>query len=268
MLFRSSYERVASVVDNVYVARAMAQKARDAGLDQDAAVQARMKQLQDGFLADLYVQKLEKEAEKPDLEKRARELYVADTASFLTDEEVSVHQILIGITCRTKQAARELARKAQAEAKAGGDFLAIAAKYNDEGEKAYKGGDVGTGPAKRLVASVREKLATMKKGEISEPVESQFGYHVLKLIDRKPAEKKPFDAVKQEIIATERAKLQKKRVEDAVAAVRNSTTVVTHRDNVEKLVVAPGGADTEELLRKAREAHKTAPENVQQVPKR
>lgn len=260
--FRMSHERVASIVDNVHVARSLAHKARAAGLDADPAVQARLRQLQDAFLAELYTQKLEKEAIAPDFEPRARELYAVDREKYLTDEEAHVQQILVGISCRTNAQAREVAQRAFEEARAGKEnFLALAAKYADPGEKAHKGGDIGTGPVKRLVAPVREALARLKKGEISEPVESPFGYHVLKLIDRKPAQPKPFDAVKQELIAAEKAKLQRKRVEDAVLSVRNSQTVITYRENVEKLV-APG-LDKDELTQKARDAN-TAPAKTSQ----
>ncbi len=254
--FRFSYDRVAAVVDNVYIARALGQRARDAGLDKDPAVQARLAQLQDAYLADLYVQKIEKDTTAaPNLDSRARELYVADREKYLTDEEVQVHQILVGVVCRTKESANDIARQAYAEAKGGQDFLALAAKYSDVGEKAYKGGDIGWGPVKKLVEPVRAALAKMKKGEISEPVESPFGIHVLKLIDRKPPTQKPFDSVKAEIVAVERAKLQRKRVEDMITSVRSSGTVVTYRENVEKLV-APG-IDIEELTQKARDAHRT-----------
>lgn len=256
--FRMSYDRVVSVVDSIYVTRAVAQKAREAGIDKDPAVQARLKQLQDGFLADLYTQKLEKESVTVDLEGRARELYVADRDKYMTDEEAGVQQILIGNTCRSNLQARELAYKAYEEAKAGKDnFLALAEKYSDQGEKANKGGDIGTGPVKRLVAPVREALAKMKPGEISEPVESPFGYHVLKLITRIPPKQKPFAAVKEEILAGERARVQRKRIDDQVNAARNSSTVVTYRPNIEKLV-APG-IDVEELQRKALEANRSAP---------
>ena len=261
--FRMSQERVASVVDNVYVTRSLAKKASEAGLDADPAVQARLRQLQDAFLADLYTQKLEKDASAPDLETRARELYAADRDTYLTEDEAHVQQILVGTSCRTNAQAREVAQRAYEEAKAGKeDFLALAAKYADPGEKANKGGDIGTGPVKRLVVPVREALAKLKKGEISEPVESPFGFHVLKLIDRKPVQAKPFDVVKQEIIAAEKAKLQRKRVEDAILSVRNSTTVTIYRDNVQKLV-APG-LDADELAQKARDANKAAPAKTSQ----
>jgi len=256
--FRTSYDRVAAVIDSVFVTRSVAQKARDAGLDKDPAVQARLKQLQDGFLADTYMQKLEKESQVADVEARARELYIADKDKYMTDEEVQMQQVLVGVKCRTKEAALELAKKAHDEAVAtGADFLAVAAKYSDVGEKAEKGGDLGWSPVKAFVPSVREAVAKMKKGEISEPVESPFGYHVFKLLDRKAPQQRPFEAVKNQIIEAERVNLHRRKLEEVVQNVRSSQTVITYKDNVSKLV-APG-LDPDELSRRAREAMKTAP---------
>ena len=252
--FRMSYDRVMGVVDNVYVTRAVAEKARAAGLDQDPAVQARMRQLQDGLLAEMYLKKVEQESDKVDYEQRARELYIADREKFMTDEEVRMQQILIGTKCRTKDAARALAQRAHDEAvQPKADFLALSSRYTDEGDKSDKGGDLGLSPVKAFVPQVREAISKMKPGEISQPVESPFGFHVFKMLERKAPQAKPFDAVKGEIIAAEKAKAQKKRVEDMVASVRASKTVMTYPDRIEKLV-APG-IDMNELTRKAREAH-------------
>ena len=252
--FRMSYDRVVSVVDNVFIARSLAQKARDEKLDQDPAVQARLRQVQDAFLADLYVQKIEQGSTDVDVERRARELYTADNAAFKTEEEAHVQQILVGTACRTKEAARQIAEQAAREARAGANFLELAEKYSDPGETAYKGGDIGTGPVKRLVEPVRDALAKLSPGEISDPVESKFGIHVLKLVERKPATVKPFAAVKDQVIAREKARLKRKAVEDAVSAVRNSTTVVTYRENIESLVRP--GIDVDELTERARAAHR------------
>ena len=252
--FRMSYDRVMGVVDNVYVTRSVADKARAAGIDQDPAVQARLRQLQDGFLAELYMKKIEQEAVKVDYEQRARELYIADRDKYTTDEEVRMQQILVGTKCRTKDAARDIAKRAHDEAvKPKADFMALSTRYTDEGDKSDKGGDLGWSPVKAFVPQVREAVSKMKPGEISQPVESPFGFHVFKMLDRKVAQPKPFDAVKGDIIAAEKAKAQKKRVEDLVASVRDSKTVMTHADRIEKLV-APG-LDMNELTRKAREAH-------------
>jgi len=252
--FRMSYDRVAGVVDNVFVTRSVAQKARDAGLDKDPAIQARLKQLQEAFLADQYMKKIEKDSEGANVDARAKEMYIADKEKYMTDEEVQIQQVLIGTKCRTKDAALELARKAHAEAVGGADFLAVASKYSDVGEKSEKGGDLGWGPVKAFVPSVREAVSTMKKGEISEPVESPFGYHVFKLVDRKAPTQKPFEAVKKQIIEAERAALHRRKLEEVVQNVRSSKTVITYGDNVSKLV-APG-VDMDELSRRAMEAQK------------
>lgn len=258
--FRMSHERVASVIDGVFVTRSVAQKARDAGMDRDPAVQARLKQLQDAFLADLYMKKLDKTADDPGLEKRAREFYIADPQLYMTDEEVQVQQILVGTKCRTLDAARERAQLAYTEVRDGKqDILAASARYTDEGDKVGdKTGDLGWSSVKKFVPSVREALATLKNGEISPPVESQFGFHILKLVDRKPPRPKTFDQVKQQILAAERSKVQSKRLEDVVSSVRNSNTVITHRENIGRLV-APG-INLDELSRRGREAHSKATE--------
>ncbi len=235
---RMSRERVASIVSNMFIARSLATRAREAGLDKDPAVQKRLQQIQDGFLADLYVQKVEKEISTPNLEQRARELYKAEQAKYVTKEEVHVQHILVNLAGRTRETALERARKAAEEARAGEDFLAVATRYSDDPDKRNNGGDLGFNSPTSFVEPVRKAIGNMKsKGEIAGPVESEFGFHVLKFVDRKPAKPIPYEAVSKRIIEAERERLKKQRTEALVAEVHNSPTVVTHNDNVTKLVI-------------------------------
>ena len=235
---RMAYERVATIADNMFVARALATRARDLGLDKDPAVQKRLQQVQDGVLADLYVQKMEKEVATGNLEQRARELYKVDQAKFVTKEEVYVQHILVNLVGRTRDTALERARKAAEEARAGQDFLAVATRYSDDPDKRNNGGDLGYNSPTTFVEPVRKAIGTMKtKGEIVGPVESEFGYHVLRFVDRKPAKPIPYETVSKKIIEAERERIRKQRTEALVADVRNSSSVVVHRENVEKLVI-------------------------------
>jgi parvulin-like peptidyl-prolyl isomerase len=247
--FRTSYDRVSSVVDNIFVTRVLAARAREAGLDQDPAVRRRLQQLQEGLLADLYMQKLEKEAAKVDLEQRAREIYKAEAASMTKPEEVYVQHILIGLKGRTPEMAAERAKKVRAEAVAdNADFLALADKYSDDPDKRRNGGDLGYNSPTSFVEPVRKAIAALNsKGQVSQPVESEFGYHIIRFIDRKPPQPVKFEDVRKKIIDAEREKLQKARVDAVVSAVRGSKTVVVNTENVEKLVVT---IDPEELKRK------------------
>lgn len=235
---RTSYDRVATIVDNMFVSRALAARARDLGLDKDPAVQKRLQQVQDGVLADLYVQKMEKEAVPANLEQRARELYKAEQSKFMTREEVYIQHILVNLGGRTRETALERARKAAAEARAGEDFLALATRYSDDPDKARHGGDLGFSAPTSFVEPVRKAIAGMKtKGEIAGPVESEQGFHIIRFVDRRPAEQIPFEAVRRRIIEAEEERLRKARTEALVREVRSSPTVVVHRQNVEKLVI-------------------------------
>jgi len=237
--FRMSYERVAAVVDNVFVARALAAKARQAGLDQDPAVQRRLTQLQDAFLADLYAQRMERDAPKVDLEARARELYKVDEAKYVAPEQVYLQQVLITLNGRTREMALERARKVYEEAKAGKeDFLALAARYSEDPDMKRNGGDLGYNGKNSYPVPVAKAVATVNvKGQILEPIESERGFHVVRFIDRQNQEPLKFEAVKRKIIEAERDKLNKKRLEELLDSVRKAPTVVVHAGNVEKLVI-------------------------------
>jgi peptidyl-prolyl cis-trans isomerase C len=235
---RMSYDRVATIVDNMFIARSLAARARELGLDKDPAVQKRLQQVQDGVLADLYVQKVEKESVVGNLDQRARELYKADQARFMTKEEVHVQHILVNLGGRTRETALDRARKALEEAKSGEDFLSVATRYSDDPDKNRNGGDLGYNSPTTFVEPVRRAIETMKtKGEIAGPIESEFGFHILKFVDRKPSVPIRYEAVAKQIIEAERERLKKQRTEALISEVRSAPSVVIHRDNVEKLVV-------------------------------
>ena len=249
---RMSYDRVATIVDNIFISRTLAERARQLGLDKDPAVQRRLQQVQDGVLADLYTQKREKDVVTIDLEQRARELFKANQASMKTPELVYVQHILINLNGRARDSALERANKALQEIKGGEDFLAVAAKYSDDRRN---GGDLGYNSPTSFVEPVRKAIAGMKtKGEVSEPVESETGYHIVKFIERKTPQPVKFEEVRKKIIDAERERIQKGRIEDTVQEVRNAPSVTIHRANVEALVL-PFDA---EKMKSAQDAPDTA----------
>ncbi len=70
-----------------------------------------------------------------------------------------------------------------AELKNGGDFAALAKKHTTDPSGKDNGGDLGTGPPGRFVPEFDKALFAAKEGEIVGPVKTQFGYHIIKLID-------------------------------------------------------------------------------------
>jgi peptidyl-prolyl cis-trans isomerase SurA len=80
---------------------------------------------------------------------------------------------------RTKEEALVRAKEALAKIRGGADFGTVAKEYSDCPSK-ENNGDLGTFPAGRMIPEFSKALVGMKNGEISEPVETDFGYHVIK----------------------------------------------------------------------------------------
>lgn len=252
---RASFDRIATMVDNMFVARSLATKARAAGLDKDPTVQRRLAQVQEALLADLYLAHLDKTAPKLDLEARVRELYLADQSKFVIPEQVHIEHILIGLQGRTREMAEERAKKVYEDAKSGKEeFLALAARMSDDPEKKKNGGDLGYNSPTSFYPAINKRLATMKKGEISEPLESHSGFHIVRLVDRKAPEQRKFEEVRKSLITAELERLSKKRHEDALQEIRGSRTVTLHLDNIRAMVTPLG-----DVLPKAAAADAAAP---------
>jgi peptidyl-prolyl cis-trans isomerase D len=101
------------------------------------------------------------------------------------EKQVRARHILIkvdsGADDATKAAAKARAEAALARAKKGEDFATLAKELSEDKGSAKKGGDLGYNPKGRMVAPFDDAQFALKPGELSGVVESQFGYHVIKV---------------------------------------------------------------------------------------
>src|ERR1700687_40718 len=237
---RMSYDRIATIIDNIFLSRSVAQKAREEGFDRDPLVQRRLAQVQEAALAELYLKRLERDTPAPNLEARARDLYPAHASKYVVPEQLHVQQILVNLKGRTREMALERARQIYAEGQSGKeDFVALANRYTDDADRdGTKRVDNGFVAVNGFIAPVAEAISRMKtKGEISAPIESANGYHIIRFVERKAPRQLKFEDVRAQIIAAEKQRLQKKTVEDLVENIRSSSTAVFTRENVEALVI-------------------------------
>ncbi|MBW2502355.1 MAG: SurA N-terminal domain-containing protein [Deltaproteobacteria bacterium] len=95
---------------------------------------------------------------------------------------------------------REKAEQVLALARSGEDFAALAKQYS-EGPSGPRGGDLGTFPRGRMVKAFDDAVFSLQEGEVSDIVETQFGFHVIKLEKIEPAAIRPLEEVKGEIEA-------------------------------------------------------------------
>ena len=114
----------------------------------------------------------------------------------------------------------------------------MATRYSDDPDRTRHGGDLGFNSPGSFVEPVRKAIAGMKtRGEIAGPVEAENGFHILRFVERRPPRPIPFEAVAKQIMEAEAERLRKQKTEAAIREVRDSKTVVVHRDNLERLVL-------------------------------
>jgi len=187
-----------------------AQAVKD-GLDKDPDVVARLDLLRMRVLTDAQSQKYLKDKEATDAELHAQ----YDTAvAGLDKTEYKGRHILVA----TKEKAQELIKKI----KAGAKFEDVAKAESTDSSKA-NGGDLGWFTPSRMTKPFGDAVRSLKKGEMTqEPVQTQFGWHIIKIDDTREATPPPFDQVKQQLTN----QIIQKKLLDYVESLKKNATIV------------------------------------------
>ncbi len=134
--------------------------------------------------------------------KETKDYYESHPQSFKQPEQVRASHILIKIDPQADESQRAEARKKIEEIKhklhEGEDFATLAKEFS-QGPSGAKGGDLGYFRRGDMVKPFEEAAFALKPGEVSDPVETRFGYHLIKLIDRKPETTIPYEDIKERI---------------------------------------------------------------------
>jgi peptidyl-prolyl cis-trans isomerase C len=135
-------------------------------------------------------------------EEEMRRAYNSNLDQITQPETIRARHILVsveeGASEEDKTAAREKIEAIQDELEGGADFAELA-KEKSEGPSSKNGGDLGYFPADKMVPSFSDAAFALQPGEVSDIVETRFGYHIIKLEDRKDAWLPSFDEVKGEL---------------------------------------------------------------------
>ena len=138
--------------------------------------------------------------------------YDKETAKVTQTERVRARHILVA----TEKEATDIEAKLQGGAK----FEDLAKQYSLDGSKDY-GGDLGYFTAPEMVAEFSKATFALKLGEVSKPVKTEYGWHVIRLDDRKMGAAQPFDQVKSAI----RNVLVRNKVQEILAGLQGTAKV-------------------------------------------
>ncbi len=198
---------MAQLASNLLMRRALAKQAEIGGLANDPLHQAALQLGKDRVLSDLQLARLDQINRPSDmvLEQRARDVYRAETKRFAINEEVKASHILI---LSTTENAEAKAAQVLDELKAGKDFEELAKAHSQDPGSGARGGDLGFFGRGRMVKEFEETAFALKPGELSGVVKSQFGYHIIKVTERKEPGKKPFEEVRDTLYKEVAQKIQ------------------------------------------------------------
>jgi len=138
--------------------------------------------------------------ELPDAE--LRRVYDSNKDKYRTPERVNERHILISTMNKPKEEQAKLEAKAAdvlKQLRAGGDFAELAKKNSDDPGSAQKGGDLGWVTRGQMVKPFEEASFTLKPKEISGLVKTDYGLHIIQVMQKEEARIKPFDEVKVEL---------------------------------------------------------------------
>jgi peptidyl-prolyl cis-trans isomerase D len=130
---------------------------------------------------------------------------------YTTPEQVRASHILLKTEGKDDAAVKAKAEDVLKQARAGADFAELAKKYSDDEASAKNGGDLDYFGRGRMVAEFDTAAFAMQPGQISDLVKTQYGYHIIKLVDKKNATTRTLAEVRQQItdqLAYERAQAQ------------------------------------------------------------
>ena len=148
----------------------------------------------DGMKEDIGMSLKIKEIMRPSItitEEEMKEYFEENKETFAVEEQIKVSHILT----ETEEVAAEVKEKLDA----GEDFAELAKEYStDESNKDF-GGDLGIVKRGEMVPEFEEAAFSMEAGSISEPVKTQFGYHIIKVDDKKEAREADFEQSKEQI---------------------------------------------------------------------
>lgn len=193
-------EAMQNNVANIYARRVLAQDALKEGLDKNPMVMAAIEKARERILSDAMLEKIDQKNQPSlqDLEAWAQSSYKANPKKYELPEQVRASHILIRTAEPDAKAKAEAILK---ELRAGADFAQVAKAKSQDPGSAAKGGDLGFFARGRMIKPFEDTAFGMAKaGDISEVIESPFGFHIIRLDEKKPAGLQPFAEVKDTLL--------------------------------------------------------------------
>ncbi len=199
--------RVNTLLQSMLIASQLAADAREAGFDKEKIVIDRMRLAADAELADAWLSHYVEVRSEADFEALAHEYYLLNGKSIRSSPRVDVSHILISTNERSDQEAKDLADTIYSKLmKDPSQFDQFVVEYSEDPSAPSNKGKFKNVKKGDMVENFEVTAFALQQDEISEPVKTNFGYHIIRLDAKFQPKQMTFEEVKDQLIARERAK--------------------------------------------------------------
>ena len=231
--FLLSRVRIAGLLENLLINRVLAQEAIEQKLDQNQIVKDEILNQTEKVLAKYRAQQLLKETKVKDFTAAAREAYLVDPKKSIRPARYKPWQILVSLQGRDKVTARKRAEQARERVLRGGDLEEIAKEFSDDTNSKKTGGVLDLTELTEFEPSFAEALKKMKPGEVSEVIETRYGFHVIYLMELLPEKKLSYELMKSDLMEEARIAYLKSNFDNHLNRIRLDPALTVNVDALE-----------------------------------
>jgi peptidyl-prolyl cis-trans isomerase C len=227
-------DRKRQFVENLVMNDLLYQEGQKQGFDRDAEIERQVADLR----KRLVVQRVMKQFQTPPTitDEMVKAQYDQNPALYSTTQIRASH-----ILVKDEKEAKDILAQLRANPE---KFADLAREKSADTTSAKKGGDLGMFGQGRMVPDFERVAFTLKQGEISDVVKTQYGYHIITVIERKEGEAKPFDQVKEQIRATMRNKGLQDQVQGQFDKLKKDADLKIDDEALARVVMPPPSAGT------------------------
>lgn len=220
--------RDAYVLDYLIDSALVAQKAKNDKLDQTPDYAARVDYAKNKMLTEAYLTVIAKTVTD---DKTLHKIYEEAAKQQKPEEEIHARHILVATEADAQAVLKRL--------KAGEDFAKVAKEMSKD--PGSEGGDLGWFTRERMVPAFADAAFKLKDGELSQPVKSQFGWHIIQVEGRRTKSFPPFDQVREQVVRYAIQKAQSDLILDLRKGAKIERTAAAPAGETAPGDQAPGG---------------------------
>ncbi|MFZ1548367.1 MAG: peptidylprolyl isomerase [Candidatus Nitrotoga sp.] len=250
----ASKARIAKLLENLLVNMTLAAQARSAKIDLEPVMIKQMEIASAKLLAQEQLSRINKAVVLPNFDTRAREMYQVDISKYTLPAKVHVSHVLVDTKNRTPDEALQRIKQVREQAVGGRKFEELALEYSDDPSVKLNNGDLGFFEEGKMVKPFSdEAFALSAPGDLSEPVKTIFGYHIILLHEKKSKLVRSFDDVKEKIIQGEREKFMSEYRSKLIGGILSDPSLKLNEEAVNRfwtnLDVKSSDAKSSEIIK-------------------